>query len=43
MARFGNNSLELIDKIVENCKPKNTVKSEEYVWRQFQQFCEERN
>lgn len=43
MARFSNISTELIDKIIENSKPTNTVKTESFVSRQFEKFCDDRS
>ena len=38
MNRFGKNSSADID-----LKPLNTTKTENYIWKQFQEFCEQRN
>ncbi|CAH1110394.1 unnamed protein product [Psylliodes chrysocephalus] len=38
-----NISTELIDKIIENSKPTNTVKTESFVSRQFEKFCDDRS
>lgn len=43
MSRFGKDSINDIDKMVENITPNNTKKSKESVWAQFTSFCEERN
>lgn len=43
MSRFGNASAVDIDKNIDNLTPTNTKKSKMSVWRQFQEFCAERN
>ncbi|CAH1102153.1 unnamed protein product [Psylliodes chrysocephalus] len=42
MSRFGINSIELINRKIDENVPKNTKKSKEYVWKQFTSFCDER-
>ena len=43
MNRFGKNSSRDIDEAIDNLKPLNTTKTENYIWKQFQEFCEQRN
>lgn len=38
--RFGDESLEDIQKNIVSNTPRNTIKSKTYVWKQFLQFCE---
>ena len=42
MSRFGKESLSNIDSTVQNNVPKNTKNSNKYVWKQFSEFCAER-
>lgn len=42
MDRFGNISAELTDEMLQNSKPANTKKTEQYVYRQFEEFCNAR-
>lgn len=41
--RFAASTSSEIDKEISENKPKNTVKSHKYVWKQFMDFCNERN
>lgn len=43
MARFGSHSDEFINETINNSKPSNTIKTETYVSRQFDKFCDARN
>jgi hypothetical protein len=43
MSRFGEESFETIDAIVENTIPSNTKRSKRSVWEQFLSFCREKN
>lgn len=43
MARFGQSSSTVIDEAVTELTPVNTKKARESAWRQFAQFCGERN
>lgn len=43
MSRFGEISLENINQAVTNNKPINTVRSENYIWAQFTEFCKVRS
>ncbi|KAJ3644823.1 hypothetical protein Zmor_022525 [Zophobas morio] len=43
MNRFGKNSSADIDEAIDNLKPLNTTKTENYIWKQFQEFCKQRN
>lgn len=41
--RFAATTLSEIDKEISENEPKNTVKTHKYVWKQFMDFCNERN
>lgn len=43
MERFGISSETEINKEIEDLTPLNTVKTHKYVWKQFTEFCEQRN
>lgn len=41
--RFGSVALAEIDRQIYDNKPKNTVKTEKYIWKQFLEFCKNKN
>lgn len=43
MSRFGHFEDRDINKEIENAVPKNTKKSQDFIWNQFMEFCAQRN